>query len=133
MLSCKLPQKMHFGYMLLWHKILGDNNMRYFFNTKTTKMVLKKLLTCYLNVNHMIVWLTLEKAHNPHLDPSTTYHKINVQHFENMLMKILEKDSFNTSNFQLALWFVCQNKIVTCEYVLIIVNWIDLPLRTNTF
>jgi len=82
--------------------------MRSLFNTKTTKMVLKKMLTCYLNTNHMIVWLTLEKALNPHLDPFTTYHEINVQRFENTLMKILEKDSFNISNFQLAFWFVCQ-------------------------
>jgi hypothetical protein len=81
----------------------------------------------------MIVWLTLEKAHNPHLDPSTIHHKINVQHFENTLMKILEKDSFNISNFQRALLFVCQKKIATCECVSIIVNWIDLPSRTNTF
>jgi hypothetical protein len=35
--------------------ILGCNNMKFLFNTKTTKMFLKKMQTHYLNINHIIV------------------------------------------------------------------------------
>jgi hypothetical protein len=84
--------------------ILGHNNIRCLFSTKTTKMFLKrKMQTHYLNIGHMIVWLIWRKEHNPHLDPFITCHKTNSWHFKNTSMKILKNGSFGTPNFQLVL------------------------------
>jgi hypothetical protein len=57
-------------------------NMRSIINTK---MCLKrKMLTPCQNIYHMIARLIL----NLHLDPSTTYHNMNLWHFENTSMMI---------------------------------------------
>jgi hypothetical protein len=85
--------------------MLGHNNMKFRLNTKATRMYLKRwMLTPYKNIDHMIARLTWKTVHNPHLDPFTTYHKMNLQHSEYTLMKTSKKVSFDIPNWQLLLW-----------------------------
>jgi hypothetical protein len=74
------------------------------FNTKTTKMFLKrKMQTNYLNIGHMIVQLIWRKVHSPHLDPSIICYETNFQRFENTSTKILKRGSFDIQSLQLVL------------------------------
>jgi hypothetical protein len=78
--------------------------MRSLFNTKTTKIFLKrKMQTHYLNIGHMIMRLIWKKERNPHLDPSITCRRMNFRCFEITSTKILKKGSFDTSSLQLVL------------------------------